>query len=239
MGTATRRTAALILALAALAASGCGSDDDDDGAGAKRAPASIDVGDARLATNDPAEDVKDKPSAPSGGIVEGEPPAEAPPAAVGSSGRSCTGGDLQPTAANLGQVVSATICLVNVERETRGLRPLRSNGKLTRAAVGHARDQVNRRYFSHTSQNGASFVDRIRRAGYVRGRKRLTLGENIGMGRGSKSTPSAIVQAWMASPPHRANILKGRFRDIGIGIAVGSGGSGPAATYSTAFGTLR
>ena len=223
---------AVALALPVLMAAGCGSDDDGEGAGDKRAPAGVEVGDARLATNDPSEDVEGKPSPPSGAMVEGEPRATAPPAAVGSARRSCTGGDLQPSAQNLGQAASATLCLVNVERETRGLRPVRSNRLLTNAALGHARDQVKGSSFSHTSRNGLTFVDRIRRAGYARGRKRVTFGENIAMGRGSSSAPRSVVEAWMASPPHRANILRGRFRDIGIGIAVGDSG----ATYSTAYG---
>src|SRR6478609_12246614 len=61
-------------------------------------------------------------------------------------------------------LANSALCLVNQERSSRGLRPLKSNRRLSKAAGGHARDMVARGYFSHDSTNGASFVDRIRKA---------------------------------------------------------------------------
>jgi uncharacterized protein YkwD len=133
---------------------------------------------------------------------------------------------------------SATVCLLNRARARSGLRRLRVNGRLSLAARRHAVDMVRRDYFSHYSLSGASFLDRIRRTGYLRGARRWAAGENIAWGAGRRATPAAIVKAWMGSPPHRANILSRRYREIGIGIARGAPGwSGLAAlTYVTEFG---
>jgi uncharacterized protein YkwD len=79
---------------------------------------------------------------------------------------------------------------------------------------------------------------RIRRADYLEGAGRWRIGENLAWGSGERATPRSIVQSWMASPPHRANILSHGFREIGIGIAAGAPVkvSGRAATYTTDFG---
>jgi uncharacterized protein YkwD len=97
---------------------------------------------------------------------------------------------------------------------------------------------VHRDYFSHDSLSGASFVDRIRRTGYLSGPRSWIVGENLAWGSGDRSSPASIVRAWMHSPGHRANILQGRFREVGIGLASGAPESvaGPAATYATDFG---
>jgi uncharacterized protein YkwD len=95
---------------------------------------------------------------------------------------------------------------------------------------------ASKRYFSHNSLNGSSFVDRIRRTGYLRGARSWNVGENIAWGSGRLSTPRAIARAWMNSPGHRANILSRSFRSIGIGIASGTPSGGGGATYTTDFG---
>jgi uncharacterized protein YkwD len=92
------------------------------------------------------------------------------------------------------------------------------------------------RFFSHNSLGGASFVDRIRRTGYLTGARSWTVGENIAYGSGRRSTPRSIGSAWMHSPPHRANILSGSFHAIGIGIASGTPVGGGGGTYTTDFG---
>ena len=69
-------------------------------------------------------------------------------------------------------------------------------------------------------------VDRILRARYVREDQGWTLGENLAWGTGSLSTPRGAVEAWMNSPGHRANLLKRRYRDVGIGIVARRAGLG-------------
>jgi len=130
----------------------------------------------------------------------------------------------------------ATLCLLNRVRSRRGLPPLRANPKLSRAARRHSRDMVRHRYFAHASRNGRSPFDRMRATHYVPRNASWLLGENIGWGSGALAEPIALVRAWMHSPPHRANILNRRFRDIGIGIALGAPVGGRGATYTTDFG---
>jgi uncharacterized protein YkwD len=127
---------------------------------------------------------------------------------------------------------------VNQERTSRGLAPLKLNRRLSNAAAGHARDMVARNYFSHDSLDGKDFVYRIRKAGYMAPRSFPTLGEDLAWGSGTLGTPSAIVQSWMASPGHRANILSPKFREAGIGVAYGDPGAGEdGATYALDFGS--
>lgn len=137
----------------------------------------------------------------------------------------------------------ATLCLLNRVRARAGLRPLRLSPKLSRAARRHSRDMVRHRYFSHNSRNGRSAFDRMLRTGYVPRNASWALGENIGWGSGNRAGPAALVRMWMHSPGHRANILNGRFRHIGIGIALGTPARGAhasrygrGATYTTDFG---
>jgi uncharacterized protein YkwD len=82
--------------------------------------------------------------------------------------------------------------------------------------------------------------DRIRGSGWSRGISAST-GENIAWGLGMKATPAAIVDKWMHSPGHRADILRPAFTQIGIGIALGAPNvpgrrAGEGATYTTDFG---
>jgi uncharacterized protein YkwD len=146
----------------------------------------------------------------------------------------------KPSRIGLVAAGEATVCLLNRERAQRGLPALRENGLLAAAALEHSRDMVQRRYFEHTSPDGRSVGDRLRAIGYSRGVS-ASAGENIAYGFGADSTPAAIVQIWMESPGHRADILRPAFTEIGIGIATGapapsSQEQADSATYTTDFG---
>jgi uncharacterized protein YkwD len=92
-------------------------------------------------------------------------------------------------------------------------------------------------FFSHLDPNGFSLVQRLQLFHYITARVSWTVGENLGIGAGPASTPAALVNAWMASTEHRANILDAAFRQIGIAIAKGQPGSpGRGLTYTTDFG---
>ena len=158
---------------------------------------------------------------------------------VPAAAQACAGADANPNNVSADAARSATLCLLNAERRQRGLRGLSHNSRLGLAATRHAQDMVQRNYFAHVSRSGRTMVQRVRAARYLTGReRRWSVGENIAWGSGWRATPRAIVRAWMDSPPHRANILHGRFREIGIGIALGApvGGMDAAATYGTNFG---
>lgn len=156
--------------------------------------------------------------------------------AVSTAAVTCTGADRVPAASGDKQATHATLCLLNAERRSRGLRPLRRDAKLGRAALGHARDMVAKRYFDHESRNGATFVHRIKRTGWTKSRRSYIMGENIAWGGGHLATPRAIVRGWMKSSGHKANILARGFRYVGVGIAHGAPTGDSGATYATDFG---
>lgn len=152
---------------------------------------------------------------------------------------ACAAAGAHPQRVSMSVARHATLCLINAERRKRGLRPLRHNARLAKAASRHARDMTRRKYFSHTSRGGSTFVDRILKARYVRSRRgRWVLGENLAWGSGRYATPASIVRSWMRSPGHRRNILDRRFRDIGIALVrrAPRRGHHHAATYVTEFG---
>lgn len=156
---------------------------------------------------------------------------------------ACASARVAVSAATLHRAQSATLCLLNQIRAQAGLAPLRFNGRLSGAARKHSREMVRRHYFAHASAHGTSPFARMFATHYVPRNASWWLGENIAWGSSTLGEPGEIVHAWMHSPPHRANILNGHFRDIGIGIAPGIpshsarlAGQG-GATYTTDFGS--
>lgn len=89
---------------------------------------------------------------------------------------------------------------------------LRWSDALASAAYLHSKDMADKNYFSHDSQDGRSFSQRITAAGY----NWSTVGENIAAGQG---TLAAVIDGWMASDGHCANIMSPAFHDIGLGCA--------------------
>jgi uncharacterized protein YkwD len=127
--------------------------------------------------------------------------------------------------------LNRVIELTNEHRRAAGCGDLQWNPALATAAQHHADDMAANNYFSHTSRNGASFVKRIRAAGYAYRRA----AENIAAG---QTTPDEVVATWMSSPGHRANILNCRLRHIGIGYSYNSN-SDFGAYWVEDFGTPR
>jgi uncharacterized protein YkwD len=110
------------------------------------------------------------------------------------------------------------VTLTNEQRAAAGCGPLNSNPNLTTAAQGHSDDMATNHYFDHNSQNGDTPWDRMNAAGYTGWR---LAGENIAEG---QKTPQDVMDAWMNSEGHRANILNCAFNDIGVGYAVSDDG---------------
>jgi uncharacterized protein YkwD len=109
------------------------------------------------------------------------------------------------------------VALVNQERAKAGCGALAEDPQLEKAAQDHSDDMAARNFFDHTNPDGADPGQRITAAGY----KWSTYGENIAQG---QQTAQAVMESWMNSPGHRANILNCSFKDIGVGIHKGSGG---------------
>lgn len=102
------------------------------------------------------------------------------------------------------------IRLVNVERAKNGLKPLTYDWELSRVARYKSQDMKDNRYFSHTSPVYGSPFQMMKSFGI----SYRTAGENIAKG---QATPQAVVNAWMNSSGHRANILNASFTKIGVG----------------------
>lgn len=102
------------------------------------------------------------------------------------------------------------IRLVNVARRENGLSALTHNWELSRVARYKSQDMADNRYFSHTSPTYGSPFQMIKNFGI----SYRTAGENIAAG---QRTPKAVVDAWMNSSGHRANILNASYTQIGVG----------------------
>jgi uncharacterized protein YkwD len=132
----------------------------------------------------------------------------------------------------------ALLCLINRQRNARGLRSLRHNRRLFTAGFRHSRSMVRRRYFSHFGPGGVNLSTRLRRVRYLPART-WRVGENLGYGRGRGSSPTSVIRAWMHSTPHRAILLNRNFREVGLGVFSGVPARGGGATYTADFGIRR
>ena len=135
---------------------------------------------------------------------------------------SCPNTDVQVTGLSQSAMESSIACLINEQRAAHGVKPVEANGDLRQAALSHSTEMVNQGYFEHTSPAGVTFVDRILQTGYTRGTRFWELGENLVWGNGPLSTPQFLVTSWMNSPPHRENLLRPWFREVGIAAVVGT-----------------
>jgi uncharacterized protein YkwD len=103
---------------------------------------------------------------------------------------------------------------MNEQRARRGLPALRRNVRLEAAASDRIRDMFEYRYFAHVAPDGTEPFVWVKQRGYRYSR----VGENLAMG---QRAARVVVDQWMGSPGHRANIL-GSFDDTGIAIASGA-----------------
>ena len=117
------------------------------------------------------------------------------------------------------------LCLVNEQRQRYGLPPLGLDERLTRSAQEHSDDQAYMHRMTHTGSDGSSPSDRIQSFGF----NWLNSGENVAYGYNGMH---AVMQAWMRSPGHRANILSPQFRMFGSAVAMSDG----TAYYTQDFG---
>ena len=159
--------------------------------------------------------------------------------AASASGGGCSAGDKPPWRISSGQARKAVVCLINEKRAQSGLGPLERNRQLQRAAQRHSNRMKQSGCFSHQCPGEGSLDARLRSTGYLGGSLgSWSYSENVGWGKKRRATPAKIVEAWMHSPPHRANILSGTFKHLGIGIAKGTPQKQNAkgAMYTVDFG---
>jgi uncharacterized protein YkwD len=157
---------------------------------------------------------QETPDVPGAGLPEAaRRAAPGPPATVlrTAARRSVTTADISnnPNA----PVQQRVLALINQNRRRGGCGALSLDRRLIAVANLHAADMARRHYFAHNSPRGDDPGDRVRRAGYHWRR----YGENIARGFASAYD---VVNGWMHSSPHRANILDCRLHQVGIGLAI-------------------
>ncbi len=130
--------------------------------------------------------------------------------AAGSTDTTAAGSSIS---ANAQEVIR----LVNKERNAAGLPALTENSRLSEAAQAKAEDMMKNGYFSHTSPEYGSPFEMMRTFGITY----TAAGENIAKG---QKTPAAVMDGWMSSSGHRANILKASYEQTGVGFCKDSSG---------------
>lgn len=108
--------------------------------------------------------------------------------------------------------IQQVVNLTNQERAKAGLKALQIDTKLTQSAQAKSQDMKNKNYFSHTSPTYGSPFDQMKSMGITY----KSAAENIAMG---QRNAAEVVDAWMKSPGHKANIMNGSFTHIGVGLS--------------------
>jgi uncharacterized protein YkwD len=121
---------------------------------------------------------------------------------------------------------------VNRERRAEGLAPLRRQAALETAAQSYAEEMLRGGFYDHVSPRGETVLERAKAAGY----RVQRVGENIATGQGSVEV---VMDGWMQSPPHRANLLSPMFTDFGVGVATGKTADGFKILWVQCFGRPR
>lgn len=110
---------------------------------------------------------------------------------------------------------AAVISETNRQRANLGLAPFVENELLNKAAEMKVRDMFEKQYFDHLSPLGTGPDSLARKVGY----EYVSIGENLALG--TFGDEGALVDAWMNSPGHRANILRPQFKEIGLAVGRG------------------
>ena len=111
-----------------------------------------------------------------------------------------------------GEIAARVVRAINVLRTSHGLKRLRVNDELADAARFHSLEMASLGYFSHDSADGTTFGQRVRHWYTIR--SHWSAGENLVWGR-PRIGGVRVVQLWLASPPHRANLINPGWREVG------------------------
>jgi uncharacterized protein YkwD len=151
---------------------------------------------------------------------------------------ACRGANVPAGAETADQARVAMTCMINRERRRQGLHGVRGDVALGIAAQTHSDDMASQDFFSHDGSDGTP-ASRAAAAGYMNGARHWGLGENLAFGTGWSGSPKAMVHDWMRSAEHRYILLQPQWRQVGVGVTMGSpmGPDGPGmATYTALFG---
>lgn len=132
------------------------------------------------------------------------------------------------TSAEEAALAQAVVSRVNQERAAQGLQPLEASQPMSDLAWLHSKDMVVRGFFDHTNPDGQDPFARAKAAGIGF----LAFGENIAKG---QVTADAVVDAWMKSAPHRANILSAEYTEVGVGVVLVAAGDSDETAWTQVF----
>jgi uncharacterized YkwD family protein len=162
--------------------------------------------------NQQAENPKQVKQAPTATPAKTTTAAQAPAATPAKTTTTA------PASANIGNYEQQVVDLVNKERAAAGLPALKMNTKLAGVAEKKAEDLRDNNYFDHQSPTYGSPFDMMKQFGITY----TAAGENIAKG---QKTPDEVMNGWMNSPGHRANILNAEYTEIGVGYVTDSNGT--------------
>ena len=154
---------------------------------------------------------------------------------------TCPDAALEPDAVTIDRVRAAVLCVVNEWRAGAGRGELRASEHLDRSAAAHSADMVEHGYLAHEDGDRPTLFQRVRAAGYFAGAADALFSENIGAAPLGAASAARLVDAWLLSPDHRANLLHPSFRDLGVGAAFAPPtpvfyADHPSVVFTTDFG---
>ena len=153
----------------------------------------------------------------------------------------CPDANLAPGPDTMPRVQAALVCVLNEQRRSAGLASFARVDELDTSSAFQSADMVDSHYFGHEESGHPTLLERVLWTGYFDGAVGGLYSENLAFGPIPQGTAAAIVNAWMQSSDHRANILDSRLDQIGVGTAL----TGPdpafypdrsAAVFTTDFG---
>ncbi|MDS0134091.1 MULTISPECIES: CAP domain-containing protein [unclassified Amycolatopsis] len=200
MATAEGNTAELGAAALVLpnAPAGAGSGSGTDLAG------------GQVQTTDPGQPAAPTTSAPTPTTSSAAPTPTETSAAPQPSTSEAPPPTTKPAARVAPSVAAQVVTLVNDERAKAGCSPLAEESHVTKAAQDFSDKMSAEDFFSHTSPDGTTFDQRIKQAGYSK-----PGAENIARG---QTSAAQVMDSWMNSEGHRANILNCSLKKIGVGV---------------------
>ena len=129
----------------------------------------------------------------------------------------------------------AIVRAINRQRSKHGLAGLRSSRRLARAADYHSWEMLDADYFAHESRDGGPFDQRVRRFADHR-----ALGETLAMlGGCGRKAARRVVRMWMNSPGHRAILLSGSYKKVGVARRTGDLRGSRACVVTADFGSRK
>jgi len=156
-----------------------------------------------------------------------------------ATGGSCPNADTNVADLPLPDFDLSVLCVINERRAEHQLRPLQQNGLLHDAAYIYATSMLSGQFYGHHGclagrNNCSTVIGRLRFLGYIQPGWAWIVGEVLRGAGPDTSTPDAVVEAWMESPPHRARVLKPKFREVGVASVRGITDAFPSTAGVTA-----